>query len=111
MSSRVLAANTALSPPPQPKVRLHYAEAVTGVPAGLTLVFTGACTVAADLARSHRLPEARWLPPVFALLIGSNLILYATGAGAPAHALLAVAFAAQLSLTVRLYRIPYTAGS
>ncbi len=77
------------------------------IPAGLTLVFMGACTVAAGLARHHRLPEARWLPPVLALLIISILVLYATGAGTPARVLLAAALAVQLSLTVRVYRIPY----
>ncbi|ACA60219.1 hypothetical protein [Candidatus Desulforudis audaxviator] len=77
------------------------------IPAGLTLVFTGACTIAAGLARHHRLPEARWLPPVLALLIISILVLYTTGAGAPARVLLAAALAVQLSLTVRVYRTPY----
>lgn len=77
------------------------------IPAGLTLVFAAACTVAAGLARladqagHRRLLEARLLPPVLALLIISILILYATGAGAPARVLLAAALAVQLSLTAR----------
>jgi hypothetical protein len=72
------------------------------IPAGLTLVFAGACTMAFGLAGRRRLPEARWLPPVLALLIVSILVLYATGAGAPARVLLAAALAVQLSLTVRV---------
>jgi hypothetical protein len=81
------------------------------IPAGLALVFAGACTVAAGIARRHRLPEARLLPPVLALLIISILYLYATGAAAPARVMLALALVVQLSLTVRNYHIPYTAAT
>lgn len=79
------------------------------IPTGLTLVFTGACLTAAGLARGHRLPEARWLPPVLALLIVSILVLYATGNGTPARVLLAATLAVQLSLTRRINRIRYPA--